>query len=85
MILGLVVLSSRPRFASGLMLTVGGATALHFLGVIVAAWRAIGDLGNVGSAGFVGIAGGLLVAAAGFDAYRSTKPRSAGAAIADPA
>jgi Caspase domain len=84
MILGLALLSSRRRFASALLLAVGGATALHFLGVIVAAWRAIGEPGEVRYAGFVGILGGLIVAAAGADAYRSAKSHSAGAAVTEP-
>ena len=38
---------------------------LHHLGVVVAAWRAIGEVGEIRAAGFIGILGGLLVFAAG--------------------
>jgi hypothetical protein len=72
MIVGLVVLGSRPKFASGLLLAVGAATAFHFLGVIFAAWRAVGEVGSIGEAGFIGLLGGLLVALDGAYVYRSS-------------
>lgn len=71
MLVGLVALSSRPKLASGLLLAVGAVTALHFLGVIFAAWRAIGEVGEIRAAGFIGLLGGLLVAADGAYVYRS--------------
>ena len=52
MLAGLVALGTRPRFACGLLLAVGMAGTLHFLGVIVAAWRAIGEVGEVQPGGF---------------------------------
>ena len=70
-LVGLVVLGTSPRFASGLLLAVGMAGALHFLGLIVAAWRAIGEVGDVRAAGFLGVLGGLLILAAGVYARRS--------------
>ena len=70
---GLVLLGARPRLAGGLLLAVGTATALHHLGVIVAAWRAIGEVGDVRAAGFIGVLGGLLVLAAGAWALRSDR------------
>ena len=39
------------------------------LGVVVAAWRAAGEVGDMQAAGFVGMLGGLLVAAAGARVY----------------
>jgi hypothetical protein len=72
MLVGLVVLGTRPRFASGLLLAVGGAAALHYLGLIFAAWRGVGEIGGVRAAGFVGLLGGMLVAADGMYVYRST-------------
>jgi caspase domain-containing protein len=63
MLVGLLALGSRPKFAAGLLLAIGGATALHYLGVVFAAWRAVGEVGNVRAAGFIGLLGGLLVAA----------------------
>ena len=65
MLVGLGSLGTRPRFASALLFAVGSATALHFVGVFVAAWRAIGEVGEIRAAGFIGVLGGLLVAAAG--------------------
>jgi serine/threonine protein kinase len=71
MVVGLVMLGTRPRLAAALLGAVGTATALHFIGVIIAAWRAIGEVGEVRSAGFIGVIGGLLVVAAAASAYRS--------------
>ena len=48
---------------------------LHFAGVLVAAWRAIGEVGEVGSAGVVGVLGGLIVLAAGAYTGRVTMSR----------
>ena len=59
---GLALLGARPRVAAGLLLAVGTTAALHYLGVIVAAWRAIGEVGDIRAAGFIGMLGGLLVA-----------------------
>ena len=64
----LVVLALRQELAAGLLVALGAATALHFLGVIVAAWRAIGEVGDIRAAGFIGLLGGLLVLAAGASA-----------------
>jgi hypothetical protein len=70
-IVGMVVLGSWPRFAVALLVAVGVETALHFLGVIFAAWRAVGEVGDVRAAGFIGLLGGLLAASAGAYASRS--------------
>ena len=75
MLAGIVLLQARPRFAAGLLVAVGFATALHFLGVLVAAARAIGEPGMVGSAGYIGMLGGLIVLAAGAYARRVTMAR----------
>jgi len=83
MVVGLAVLSSRPRFASALLIAVGGATALHFIGVIVASWRAVGEVGSVRAGGPVGAVGGVIVLLAGIDAYRSTKQQLPVGAVAD--
>jgi hypothetical protein len=71
MLAGLLLLGARPRLACGLLLAVGAATALHFLGLIIAAWRAIGEVGETRAAGFIGVLAGLLVVAAGAWAYRA--------------
>ena len=62
---GLLLLAARPRFAAGLLLAVGATLTLHYLGLLVAAWRAIGEVGDVRSAAYFGIVGGLLILAAG--------------------
>ena len=72
---GLTLLGARPRLAGGLLLAVGTATVLHYLGVIVAAWRAIGEIGEIRAAGFIGVLGGLLVVAAGAWVYRAVTDR----------
>src|SRR5262249_44577788 len=65
LLIGLGMLGTRPRFASALVLAVGFATALYFAGVLVAAWRAIGEVGEVGAAGWLGVLGGCAAVAAG--------------------
>ena len=49
-LLGLGLLGGQPRVAAGLLLAVGTTTSLHYLGVLVAAWRAIGEVGEIKSA-----------------------------------
>jgi hypothetical protein len=44
--------------------------ALQFAGVLIASWRAIGEVGEVGSAGVIGLLGGAIVLAAGAYAAR---------------
>jgi hypothetical protein len=70
---GLALLGARPRAAAGLLLAVGTAASLHYLGVIIAAWRAIGEVGEIRAAGFIGVLGGLLVVAAGAWAQRAER------------
>jgi hypothetical protein len=72
---GLLMLAARPRVAAGLLLGVGTALTLHYVGLLVAAWRAIGEVGEVRSAGYVGILAGLLILAAGTWAYRTSSSR----------
>ena len=72
---------SRPLVAAGLLLAVGVLTALRDVGVIVAS--AVGG-SPLRTAGFIGLAGGVLAAAAGARTYRSSTsspagPRSSGA------
>jgi hypothetical protein len=67
-IIGVVLLAARRRFAAGLLLAVGFAGALHFAGLLVAAWRAIGEIGDVRAAGFIGVLGGVLILLAGWRA-----------------
>ena len=65
MLLGVGLLGAQPRLAAGLLMAAGTVAVLHYLGVIVAAWRAIGEVGEIRAAGFIGLLGGLLVVAAG--------------------
>jgi hypothetical protein len=69
---GLLMLAARPRFAAGLLVAVGTALTLHYLGLLVAAWRAIGEVGDVRSAAYFGIVGGLLILAAGAWTHRAS-------------
>jgi hypothetical protein len=68
---GLLLLAARPRVAAGLLLAVGTALTAHYLGLLVAAWRAIGEVGDVRSAGYIGIVAGLLILFAGAWTYRA--------------
>ena len=68
---GLVLLGARPRLAAGLLLAVGTVATLHFLGLLVAAARAIGEVGDTRAAGYIGVLGGLLILAAGALASRA--------------
>jgi hypothetical protein len=72
---GLLLLAARPRVAAGLLLGVGTALTLHYLGLLVAAWRAIGEVGEVRSASYVGIVAGLLILSAGTWAHRTSGSR----------
>ncbi len=65
MLAGVVMIGSARRFAGGLLIAAGFAGTLHFIGVLIAAWRAIGEVGDVGPAGLIGALGSLLVLAAG--------------------
>jgi hypothetical protein len=77
-----LALASRQRFASALLITVGLQVALHHGGVLIAAWRAVGEVGEVRAAGFIGVAGGVLAALAGWYVHRSLAP--SGPAVARP-
>src|SRR5262249_7940150 len=73
-LVALLALRGWPRPAAGALLAAGGVLAVHYLGVVVASAQAIGEPGDTGAGGFVGILGGLLVAAAGAYAYAGTRP-----------
>ena len=75
---GMLSLSSRRRFATAVLISAGALTAVHYVGVVIAAWQAIGEEGEVRSAGWVGIAGGLLVAFAAWQIHQSLIRGSAG-------
>lgn len=69
--LGMLSLSSRRQFATAVLISAGALTAVHYVGVVIAAWQAIGEEGEVRSAGWVGIAGGVLVAFAAWQIQQS--------------
>jgi hypothetical protein len=68
---GLLMSGARPRLSAGLLLAAGTVASLHFLGLLVAAARAIGEVGETRGAPFIGVLGGLLVLAAGALAARA--------------
>ena len=68
-LVGLACLSSWPRFGVGVLITVGVQIAVHYLGVLVAAHFAVGEVGETGPAGFIGLFAGVLVAAAGYHSH----------------
>jgi hypothetical protein len=72
---GLLMSGARPRLSAGLLLATGTVASLHFVGLLVAAARAIGETGDVRAAGYIGVLGGLLVLAAGVLAARSPASR----------
>jgi hypothetical protein len=75
-LVGVLALRGWPRFAAGVLLASGAGLALRYLGVVLASANAIGEAGGTKAGGFVGILGGLLVAAAGCYAYAASRPSS---------
>ena len=67
-VIALILLTRRTwtQFAAGLLLAIGAQGSLHFVGLIVAAWRAIGEVGEVRAGGFIALLGTVLIGAAGF-------------------
>ena len=66
-----MLLGSRPRLAAGCCSRSASVASLHFLGLLVAAARAIGEVGDTRAAGYIGVLGGLLILAAGALASRA--------------
>ena len=73
LLVGAMMLPSRRRFGATILITAGALTTVHHLGVLIAAWRAIGEVGEVQSAGWIGIAGGLLAVFAGWQVQQSIR------------
>ena len=71
LLVGAMMLPSRRRFGAAVLISAGALTAVHHLGLLIAAWRAIGEVGEVQSAGWIGIAGGLLAVFAGWQVQQS--------------
>ena len=73
-----MMLPYRRRYGATILITAGALTAVHYLGVVIAAWRAIGEVGEVQSAGWIGIAGGLLAVFAGWQVQQSFRQPTLG-------
>ncbi len=71
LVVGLLSLTSRRRFASAVLFSAGALTAVHYVGVVLAALQAIGEQGEVRAAGWIGIVGGLLAAFAAWQIQQS--------------
>jgi hypothetical protein len=72
-LVGLGALSSWPQFGEGALVTVGTQIAVHYLGVLLAAHFAVGEVGETGPAWFLGLFAGVLVAAAGLNAHAGSR------------
>ncbi len=64
-LVGMAALSSWPSFGEGVLVAAGAQLTLHYVGVLVAAHFAVGEVGETRAAGFIGLVAGLLVAGAG--------------------
>jgi hypothetical protein len=76
LLVGAMMLTSWRRYGATVLITAGAMTAVHHLGVLIAAWRAIGEVGEVQAAGWFGIAGGLLAVFAGWQVQQSLRRTS---------
>jgi hypothetical protein len=72
-LVGLFALGWWPGFGAGALIATGAQTTVHYLGVLVAAHFAVGEVGETGPAWFIGLFGGLLVAAAGLYAQATAR------------
>jgi len=71
LIVAVVLLGSRRQLAAG-MLTAGGLLiAVHFVGVLLAASFAVGEVGEVRAAWIAGVAAGVLVGLAGWLSHQT--------------
>lgn len=78
LLVSIAVVADRDRWSAGVLIGTGSLTVLHFAGVVVAAARAIGEVGDVRAGGFLGALGGLLALAGGVAlAHRSRVPTDA--------
>ena len=66
------LLVSRRELGAGILSGAGALTALHFVGVLLAASFAIGEPGGVRVACLLGVAGGILAGLAGWLTHRGT-------------
>jgi hypothetical protein len=64
-------LGSRRELAAGMLSAAGVLTAVHFVGVLLAASFAVGEVGGVRAAWVVGVAGGVLVGLAGWFTHQA--------------
>ncbi len=73
-LVGVLALRGWCRFAAGVLVASGLGLALRYLGIVLASANGIGEPGNTRAGGFIGILGGLLVAAAGLYAFAASRP-----------
>lgn len=79
LVIAVFLLGPRRPLAAGILSATGALTAAHFVGVLLAATFAVGEVGEVRSAWVFGVAGGLLAALAGWQSIgRSPASQPAG-------
>jgi hypothetical protein len=66
LVVAVFLLGSRRRLAAGMLTATGVLLAVHFVGVLLAASFAVGEVGEVRAAWVVGVAGGVLAGLAGW-------------------
>lgn len=84
MVVAVFLLTSHRQLAAGILATTGLLTGVQFVGVLLAASFAVGEVGGVRPAWVVGVAGGLLAALAGWRAIMRIA-RSASQQLVGPA
>ena len=83
LVAGVLLLPGWRRVAVATVISAGVLTAVHYIGLLVAAWRAIGEVGEVRSAGWIGLVGGLVAAFAAWQAQLPTERTPSNASAAD--
>ena len=76
LVVAVFLLGSRRELAAGMLTAAGVLTAVHFVGVLLAASFAVGEVGEVGAAWAVGIAGGVLVGLSGWLTHQDNSPET---------
>ena len=76
LVVAVFMLGSRRELAAGMLTATGVITAVHFVGVLLAASFAVGEVGEVGAAWVVGVAGGVLVGLAGWLTHQENSPET---------
>ena len=74
MVAAILLLGSRRQMAAGMLGADGVLLATHFVGVLLAATFAVGEIGEVRPGWVLGVAGGVLAAVAGWQAAGNPRP-----------